>query len=443
MKKFFIKTWGCQMNEYDTSIISNLLNKENNFLLVYSEKEADILILNTCSIRKKAQEKVFDQLGRWKKLKCENPKIVIAVGGCVATQEGKKMYQRANYIDIIFGPLTLHKLPFMLQQIKKKKIIIDTKSKKIDKFDYIIPQDKKKITKIISIMEGCNKFCSFCIVPYTRGREIHRFYKDILKEIIIAAEHGAKEVILLGQNVNSYVYREKENTVTFAKLLFLISEIKKIHRIRFITSHPIDFTEDIIEVYKYNKKLVNFLHLPVQSGSNRILKLMKRKYTIQQYKEIIQKILLVRKDMQFSSDFIVGFPGETQKDFEKTIQLIEEINFDMSYSFLYSPRPGTPAIKLEDNISIQEKKKRLQSLQNIINQQTLKWSQKMLNTTTMVLVEGPSKKDPIKLSGKTENNRIVNFSGFYNMIGKIIPVKITKISHYQLEGTPIFRQFIY
>ncbi|CAL4323600.1 tRNA-2-methylthio-N(6)-dimethylallyladenosine synthase [Buchnera aphidicola (Thelaxes suberi)] len=434
MKKFFIKTWGCQMNEYDSSIIINLLHQNNNFVLTTSEKEADILILNTCSIRNKSQEKVFDQLGRWKKLKKKKPYLIIAVGGCVAQQEGVNIYKRANYVNIIFGPKTLHRLPNMIYNYTNK-LIIDINCKEIKKFDFIQPQHISPITKLVSIMEGCNKFCSFCIVPYTRGKEINRPYKDILKEINEASQTGSKEVILLGQNVNAYKYYVSDNKIiNFAKLLRLIAKINNIKRIRFITSYPTDMTDELIETYRDIKKIVSFLHLPVQSGSNRILKMMKRRYNINEYKKIISKLIKARNNIQISSDFIIGFPGETNQDFEETINFIQDINFDMSFSFLYSPRPGTPASKLHDLIDIQEKKKRLFILQQQINKQTLYWSNKMLDTIQMVLVHGPSKKDKTKLCGYTENNRTVHFHGFYNMIGKIVPIKIKKISCYNLEG---------
>ncbi|WP_343128482.1 tRNA (N6-isopentenyl adenosine(37)-C2)-methylthiotransferase MiaB [Buchnera aphidicola (Kurisakia onigurumii)] len=434
-KKIFIKTWGCQMNTYDSSIIANILQK-NNYKISSQEKNADIFVLNTCSIRNKAQEKLFHQLGRWKKIKEKNKNIIIAVGGCVAVQEGKKIFDRAPYINIIFGTQNVHQLPILIEKyIKSKLSILEINNLKTEKFNFY---DNKKIFKtkeIVSIMEGCNKFCSFCIVPYTRGREISRNYKSIISEIMILAQNGVKEITLLGQNVNAYNFLKKNGKkVYFSKLLRYISEISQIKRIKFITSHPCEFTEDIIEVYKDIPKIVSFLHLPVQSGSNKILQLMKRRYNVNQYKEIISKLIKYRNNIQISSDFIIGFPGETKEDFQKTMKLISEINFDMSFSFLYSPRPGTPASKMKDNVSLEEKKERLYILQEKINEQTLSWSKKMLYTKQMVLVDGPSKKNIMQLSGKTENNRTVHFKGSKKHIGKIVPIKIIETSRYNLQG---------
>ncbi|CAL4324244.1 tRNA-2-methylthio-N(6)-dimethylallyladenosine synthase [Buchnera aphidicola (Eriosoma grossulariae)] len=440
-QKLFIKTWGCQMNEYDSLMIINQL-KTKQYIITDNPKEADILILNTCSIREKAQEKLFHQLGRWKKLKNKNKNLIIAVGGCVATQEGKDIYKRANYINIIFGTQTVHKLPEMIDHAKKtKKLIIDISFNDHKKFniDYIPIQ--KKPTAFISIMEGCNKYCSFCIVPYTRGHEISRSLDEIVYEISYLSDQGIKEVNLLGQNVNSYLGKGFNGKIyKFSELLQIISEIDGIDRIRFTTSNPFDFTDDIIYAYTQIPKIVSFLHLPVQSGSDRILKLMKRLHTIQEYKKIINKLTLARKNIQISSDFIVGFPGETQKDFEDTMKLIEDINFDMSFSFIYSKRPGTPASNLIDNTNLQEKKERLYILQKKINEQTLNWSQKMLGTTQKVLVEQISKKNCSEVYGKTENNRIVTFKGSKNLIGKIINVKIIKIHSYSLKGQMITSQ---
>ncbi|AYN24639.1 tRNA (N6-isopentenyl adenosine(37)-C2)-methylthiotransferase MiaB [Buchnera aphidicola] len=437
MKYIYIKTWGCQMNEYDSSMMTTFLEKTKKYLITKEAEKADILILNTCSIREKAQEKVFHQLGRWKKLKNKKPDIIIAVGGCVATQEGKEIFKRANYVDIVFGTQTLHKLPEMIDKVEKKRhFTIDISFPQLEKFNYYSLEPKTTgYTASVSIMEGCNKYCSFCVVPYTRGNEISRPSDDILLEISILAENGIKEINLLGQNVNAYRGRTFNGKICFfSELLRLVSEIDGINRIRFTTSNPLEFTDDIIEVYQDTPKLVSFLHLPVQSGSNRILQLMKRSYTTEEYEKIIEKLILARPNIQISSDFIVGFPTESEEDFQKTIDFIKKINFDMSFSFIYSSRPGTPASEMEDNIDLKEKKKRLHILQNCINKQTMSWSRKMLESTQSVLVEGVSKKNIMELYGRTENNRIVTFRGSHNTIGKFIKIKIKKIHTHSLKG---------
>lgn len=436
MKYIYIKTWGCQMNEYDSSMIISFLEKTKKYLVTKEIEKADILILNTCSIREKAQEKVFHQLGRWKKLKNKKPNMIIAVGGCVATQEGKEIFKRANYVDIVFGTQTLHKLPEMISKIEKKyQFIIDISFPPLEKFNYSSQIKNTGYTASVSIMEGCNKYCSFCVVPYTRGHEISRPSDDILLEISLLAENGVKEINLLGQNVNAYKGHMFNGKICFfSELLRLVSEIDGIDRIRFTTSNPLEFTDDIIEVYEDTPKLVSFLHLPVQSGSNRILQLMKRSYTIEEYEKIIKKLMIARPNIQISSDFIVGFPGESQKDFEKTIDFIKKINFDMSFSFIYSSRPGTPAAEMKDNIDLKEKKKRLHILQDRINKQTMSWSRRMLESIQPVLVEGVSKKNIMELYGKTENNRIVTFRGSHNMIGKVIELKIKKVHTHSLKG---------
>lgn len=437
MKNIYIKTWGCQMNEHDSSMIANILEQNNDYKCIKNDLDANILILNTCSIREKAQEKLFHQLGRWRKFKEKNPNLIIAVGGCVATQEGKNIYKRANYIDIIFGPQTLHRLPHLIKKYEKsKKLIIEIDFSGIEKYKTIKKINKSKNSSFVSIMEGCSKYCSFCIVPYTRGKEINRPIEDILLEIQLLAKQGTKEIILLGQNVNSYSIKKTHNkkSYNFSTLIRLISTIDEIKRIRFITSHPMSFNDDLIEVYQDIPKLVNFLHLPVQSGSDRILKLMKRGYNIAHYKQIIEKLKQVRPKIQISSDFIIGFPGETESDFRKTVELIYEINFDMSYSFIYSSRPGTPASKLPDNTSLQIKKNRLYKIQKIIKQQAISWSRRMLGSKQLVLVNGPSKKNILELTGKTENNRTVNFIGNPNMIGNLIEIDITEVHDHNLRG---------
>ncbi|WP_342270873.1 tRNA (N6-isopentenyl adenosine(37)-C2)-methylthiotransferase MiaB [Buchnera aphidicola] len=430
-KKVYIKTWGCQMNEHDSDLLQNILKKKK-YIIVKNPEMSDILILNTCSIREKAQEKVFHQLGRWKKLKDKNNNIIIAVGGCVASQEGIKIFERAKFINIIFGPQTLHKLPNLLNKVTKKNpFFIDIKLKSLKKFNLnFIKTIQKKCVEYVSIIEGCNQFCSFCIVPYTRGKEISRPSKDILLEIKKLSQTGIREIILLGQNVNAYIEKKKNKIYDFSDLLLDISKIDKILRIRYVTSHPKKFTNKLIQLYQKIPKLVNFLHLPVQSGSNRILKLMKRGYTIEEYINLIYQIKKIRPQMVFSSDFIVGYPGETKKDFEKTINLIKNINFDTSFSFLYSSRPGTKASKLKDFLSLEEKKKRLYKLQKIIKLQSFQWRRRMLGTIQNVLVEGVSKKNHVKeLFGKTENNRQVYFSGDSSYIGKLVKIKIIEINY--------------
>ncbi|WLS91796.1 tRNA (N6-isopentenyl adenosine(37)-C2)-methylthiotransferase MiaB [Gilliamella apicola] len=357
-KKLHIKTWGCQMNEYDSTKMADLLESTHGLTLTENAEEADILLLNTCSIREKAQEKVFHQLGRWKNLKQHNPNIIIGVGGCVASQEGAHIRKRAPFVDIIFGPQTFHRLPEMIEQIRsgKGQHVVDVSFPEIEKFDRLPEPRSEGPTAFVSIMEGCNKYCTYCVVPYTRGEEVSRPCDDVIYEIAQLAEQGVREVNLLGQNVNAYRGPTFDGDIcSFAELLRLVAAIDGIDRIRFTTSHPIEFTDDIIDVYRDTPELVNFLHLPVQSGSDRVLNLMKRTHTAIEYKSIIRKLRKVRPDIQISSDFIVGFPGETQEDFEQTMKLIADVNFDLSYSFVYSARPGTPAAEMEDNVSEEEK----------------------------------------------------------------------------------------
>ncbi|QJC33770.1 tRNA (N6-isopentenyl adenosine(37)-C2)-methylthiotransferase MiaB [Enterobacteriaceae endosymbiont of Donacia provostii] len=434
--KLYIKTWGCQMNEYDSSKIADIMKNELNCQITKSVQKANILLLNTCSIREKAQEKLFHQLGRWKLLKKNNPDIIIGVGGCVASQEGKKILKRAYYIDIIFGPQTFHRLPKMIYNARKfKKYLIDISFPKIEKFKFFPLSKTKKTSAFVTIIEGCNKYCTYCIVPYTRGKELSRSYKDIILEIKNLVSQGVKEIHLLGQNVNAYKYFDKKTNqyYTFEKLLELIAQIKEIKRIRFTTNHPKNFTDELINIYNKIPQLVNFLHLPVQSGSDKILNLMKRQYNIEKYKQIIKKLKNVRPLIQISSDFIVGFPGEDQKDFNDTISLILDLDLDMSFSFIYSPRPGTPASKMKDNTNILEKKKRLYLLQYYIKKQTKKFSFKMINTIQLILVEGLSLQNH-KFYGKTENNRIVFFTSSKNYIGKFVNVKIIDANIYSLYG---------
>ena len=435
-QKLHIKTWGCQMNEYDSSKMADLLHSTHGLELTEVPEEADVLLLNTCSIREKAQEKVFHQLGRWKELKKNNPNLLIGVGGCVASQEGEHIRTRAPYVDIVFGPQTLHRLPEMINQIRGgKSSVVDISFPEIEKFDCLPEPRAEGPTAFVSIMEGCNKYCTYCVVPYTRGEEVSRPVDDILFEIAQLAAQGVREVNLLGQNVNAYRGPTFDGEIcTFAELLRLVAAIDGIDRLRFTTSHPIEFTDDIIDVYLDTPELVSFLHLPVQSGSDRVLTMMKRGHTALEYKSIIRKLKAVRPNIQISSDFIVGFPGETNEDFEQTMNLIAQVNFDMSFSFIYSARPGTPAADYPDDVTEDEKKQRLYLLQQRINNQAAQFSRAMLGTEQRVLVEGPSKKDIMELTGRTETNRIVNFQGTPEMIGKFVDIKITDVFTNSLRG---------
>ena len=436
MAKLHITTWGCQMNEYDSSKMADLLNSTHGLELTDKPEEADVLLLNTCSIREKAQEKVFSQLGRWKNWKKDKPDLIIGVGGCVASQEGEHIRHRAPYVDIVFGPQTLHRLPEMINKIRGgDRAIVDISFPEIEKFDRLPEPKAEGPTAFVSIMEGCNKYCSFCVVPYTRGEEVSRPVDDVLFEIAQLAEQGVREVNLLGQNVNAYRGETFDGGIcTFAELLRLVAAIDGIDRVRYTTSHPIEFTDDIIEVYRDTPELVSFLHLPIQSGADRILTMMKRNHTALEYKAIIRKLREVRPNIQISSDFIVGFPGETAEDFEQTMKVIEQVNFDMSFSFIYSARPGTPAADIPDDVSEDEKKERLARLQQRINHQAMQFSRAMLGTEQRILVEGPSKKDIMELTGRTETNRVVNFVGTPDMIGKFVDVKITDVYTNSLRG---------
>ena len=436
MAKLHITTWGCQMNEYDSSKVADLLNSTHGLELTDKPEEADVLLLNTCSIREKAQEKVFSQLGRWKNWKKDKPDLIIGVGGCVASQEGEHIRERAPFVDIVFGPQTLHRLPEMINKIRGgDRAIVDISFPEIEKFDRLPEPKAEGPTAFVSIMEGCNKYCSFCVVPYTRGEEVSRPVDDVLFEIAQLAEQGVREVNLLGQNVNAYRGETFDGGIcTFAELLRLVAAIDGIDRVRYTTSHPIEFTDDIIEVYRDTPELVSFLHLPIQSGADRILTMMKRNHTALEYKAIIRKLREVRPNIQISSDFIVGFPGETAEDFEQTMKVIEQVNFDMSFSFIYSARPGTPAADIPDDVSEEEKKERLARLQQRINHQAMQFSRAMLGTEQRILVEGPSKKDIMELTGRTETNRVVNFVGTPDMIGKFVDVKITDVYTNSLRG---------
>ncbi|OEE60642.1 tRNA (N6-isopentenyl adenosine(37)-C2)-methylthiotransferase MiaB [Enterovibrio norvegicus FF-33] len=435
-KKLLIKTWGCQMNEYDSSKMADLLNAAGGYELTEVPEEADVLLLNTCSIREKAQEKVFHQLGRWKNLKDQKPDLVIGVGGCVATQEGDHIRERAPYVDVIFGPQTLHRLPQMIKQSREDHgPVMDISFPEIEKFDNLPEPRAEGATAFVSIMEGCSKYCTFCVVPYTRGEEVSRPMDDVLYEIAQLAEQGVREVNLLGQNVNAYRGEMHDGDIcTFAELLRYVAALDGIDRIRYTTSHPIEFTDDIIEVYRDTPELVSHLHLPVQSGSDRILTMMKRPHTAIEYKSKIRKLREVRPDIAMSSDFIIGFPGETEADFQATMKLIRDINFDMSFSFVYSPRPGTPAADMPDDTPEQVKKDRLSELQQQITAQTMIFARQMLETEQRILVEGPSRKNLMELRGRTENNRVVNFAGSMDLIGQFVDVKITDVHANSLRG---------
>ncbi|PML76010.1 tRNA (N6-isopentenyl adenosine(37)-C2)-methylthiotransferase MiaB [Enterovibrio norvegicus] len=435
-KKLLIKTWGCQMNEYDSSKMADLLNAAGGYELTEEPEEADVLLLNTCSIREKAQEKVFHQLGRWKNLKDQNPDLVIGVGGCVATQEGDHIRERAPYVDVIFGPQTLHRLPEMIKQSRADHgPVMDISFPEIEKFDNLPEPRAEGPTAFVSIMEGCSKYCTFCVVPYTRGEEVSRPLDDVLYEIAQLAEQGVREVNLLGQNVNAFRGEMHDGDIcSFAELLRYVAAIDGIDRIRYTTSHPIEFTDDIIDVYRDTPEVVNHLHLPVQSGSDRILTMMKRPHTAIEYKSKIRKLREVRPDIAMSSDFIVGFPGEEDADFQATMKLIRDINFDMSFSFVYSPRPGTPAADMPDDTPEQVKKERLYELQQQINAQTMIFARQMLDTEQRILVEGPSRKNLMELRGRTENNRVVNFEGSVDLIGQFVDVKVTDVLTNSLRG---------
>ncbi|ASA57214.1 tRNA (N6-isopentenyl adenosine(37)-C2)-methylthiotransferase MiaB [Vibrio gazogenes] len=435
-KKLLIKTWGCQMNEYDSSKMADLLNAANGYELTEEPEEADVLLLNTCSIREKAQEKVFHQLGRWKNLKDNKPGVVIGVGGCVATQEGDHIRERAPFVDVIFGPQTLHRLPEMIKQSQSDEApVMDISFPEIEKFDSLPEPRADGATAYVSIMEGCSKYCTYCVVPYTRGEEVSRPMDDVLYEIAQLAEQGVREVNLLGQNVNAYRGATHDGEIcSFADLLRLVASIDGIDRIRFTTSHPLEFTDDIIAVYEDTPELVSFLHLPVQSGSDRILTMMKRPHTAIEYKSIIRKLRKARPNIQISSDFIVGFPGESDKDFQDTMKLIRDVDFDMSFSFIFSPRPGTPAADYPCDLSEAVKKERLYELQQTINSQAMRYSRLMSDTEQRILVEGPSKKNLMELRGRTENNRVVNFEGSADLIGQFVDVKIVDVFPNSLRG---------
>jgi tRNA-2-methylthio-N6-dimethylallyladenosine synthase len=439
--KLYIRTFGCQMNEYDSDKMADVLKAADGVVTTDSPEDADVILFNTCSVREKAQEKVFSDLGRVKHLKRNNPDLVIGVGGCVASQEGAAIIERAPYVDVVFGPQTLHRLPELIRRRRATgRAQVDISFPEIEKFDHLPPPRVEGPTAFVSIMEGCSKYCSFCVVPYTRGEEISRGFDDVLTEIADLADQGVREVTLLGQNVNAYRGRSNDADADFALLLEYVAEIPGIERIRYTTSHPKEFTQRLIDAYARIPKLVDHLHLPVQAGSDRVLAAMKRGYTVLEYKSIVRRLRQRRPDIALSSDFIVGFPGENEADFEQTMRLVDEIGFDASFSFVYSRRPGTPAADLPDETPQQVKLERLARLQAALTDSANRISASMVGTVQTILVDGPSKKDPAESMGRTANNRIVNFAGGPNserLRGHMLAVRITQALPHSLRGSAI------
>ncbi|MBE9563364.1 MAG: tRNA (N6-isopentenyl adenosine(37)-C2)-methylthiotransferase MiaB [Proteobacteria bacterium] len=435
-QKLYIKTFGCQMNEYDSNRIADALQASHGLEITDDPLIADVLLLNTCSVREKPQEKVFSYLGKWRLLKEKRPEIILGVGGCVASQEGKAIRQRAPYVDLIFGPQTLHRLPAMLTEVQNAhKPMIDISFPEIEKFDCLPKPRAKGVTAFVSIMEGCSHYCTFCVVPYTRGEEVSRPFDDVIAEVVTLIQQGVREITLLGQNVNGYRGLMDDGDIAdLAILISYVAAIDGVDRIRYTTSHPLELSENLIQTYAEIPKLVSHLHLPVQSGSDRILSLMKRGHTILEYKQKVRHLKQIRPNLSLSSDFIIGFPGETETDFQQTMDLISEIGFDHSFSFIYSPRPGTPAADIFDDVPITVKKQRLAQLQALINTQTTAISQAMVGTLQTVLVEQPSRKNSQELAGRTENNRVVNFMGDTDLLGQFVQVKITKALPNSLRG---------
>jgi tRNA-2-methylthio-N6-dimethylallyladenosine synthase len=438
-KKLYIKTYGCQMNEYDSDKMADVLGLSDDMVKTDTPEDADVILFNTCSVREKAQHKVYSDLGRVRELKERNPNLVIGVGGCVASQEGAAIVKRAPFVDVVFGPQTLHRLPKMLEARRNTgKAQIDISFPEIEKFDHLPPGKVDGPTAFVSIMEGCSKYCSFCVVPYTRGEEVSRGFEDVLTEIAGLADQGVREVTLLGQNVNAYLGKMADGEIAdFALLLEYLSDIPGIERIRYTTSHPKEFTTRLIEAYARLPKLVSHLHLPVQSGSDRILMAMKRGYTAMEYKSIIRKLRAVRPDIALSTDIIVGFPGETEADFEATMKLVDDMSYDTSFSFIYSHRPGTPASNLHDETPQPLKLQRLQRLQATIEANAARISAGMVGSVQRILVEGTSRKNANELQGRTENNRVVNFTGHPRLIGQMIDVTITEANPHSLRGVAV------
>ncbi|MCW5579189.1 MAG: tRNA (N6-isopentenyl adenosine(37)-C2)-methylthiotransferase MiaB [Dokdonella sp.] len=434
--KLYIKTYGCQMNEYDSARMADVLRESHGLELTHDESEADVILVNTCSIREKAQEKVFSQLGRWKQYKQGDKPVLIGVGGCVASQEGAAIVTRAPHVDLVFGPQTLHRLPELIQARRASGTPqVDISFPEIEKFDTLPEPRAEGPTAFVSIMEGCSKYCSYCVVPYTRGEEISRPFDDVLAEVATLADQGVREVTLLGQNVNAWRGPMHDGSIAdLGLLIHAIAQLDGIGRIRFTTSHPLEFSDSLVAAYASVPKLANFLHLPVQSGSDRILGAMKRGYTALEYKQKIRKLRAVRPDIAISSDFIVGFPGETDADFDKTMKLIDDVGFDQSFSFIFSPRPGTPAASLADDTPMAVKHERLERLQAALNANAARYSAAMVGTTQRILVEGPSRKNPNELTGKTENMRSVNFAAPTQWIGRFVDVVITEALTNSLRG---------
>lgn len=435
-RKLYIKTHGCQMNEYDSVKMRDVLVSSHGLELAEKEEDADVILINTCSIRDKAQEKVFSQLGRWKKLKKKNPGVIIGVGGCVASQEGSAIIDRAPYVDMVFGPQTLHRLPAMLDTVLGTGgPVVDVSFPEIEKFDHLPKPGANGPSAFVSVMEGCSKYCTFCVVPYTRGEEVSRPFDDVIAECATLAAQGVREIHLLGQNVNAYRGLMHDGIAAdLAVLIHYVAAIEGVDRIRFTTSHPVEFTSGLIDAFGEVPQLANYLHLPVQSGSDRILGLMKRGHTVLEYKQKIRRLREIRPDISLSSDFIVGFPGETDRDFDATLKLIEELEFDQSFSFIFSPRPGTPAANLPDELGLPAKKERLARLQELVNRQAGVISRGMVGSVQRVLVEGPSKKNLRQLAGRTENNRMVNFDGDEGLAGQFVEVRITEAMSNSLRG---------
>lgn len=442
MKKVYIRTFGCQMNEYDSDKMLSVLAENEDLEQVSEPDNADIILFNTCSVREKAQEKVFSDLGRVRKLKEKNPNVIIGVGGCVASQEGEYIVERAPYVDVVFGPQTLHRLPQLIDDKKQSgKSQVDISFPEIEKFDHIPAAKVTGGSAFISIMEGCSKYCSFCVVPYTRGEEFSRPLEDVLTEIVGLAQQGVKEINLLGQNVNAYRGEMPDgNICDFAQLLRIVHEVPGIERLRFTTSHPREFSDAIIDCYRDLPKLVSHLHLPIQSGSDRVLSAMKRGYTALEYKSIIRKLRKYRPDLCLSSDFIVGFPGETEAEFEQTLKLVKDIGFDLSFVFIYSPRPGTPAANLPDETPHEEKVRRLEALNELHEAETARVNQAMIGTVQRCLVEGVSKKDPNQMQARTANNRVVNFVGNPRLIHQMVDLTITDAFTFSLRGELVLNE---
>jgi len=441
-RKLYIKTFGCQMNEYDSDRMADVLNDAEGVETTDDPTQADIILFNTCSVREKAQEKVFSDLGRVRALKRERPDLIVGVGGCVASQEGEAIVARAPYVDVVFGPQTLHRLPELIARRRQSgRPQVDISFPEIEKFDNLPPARVEGHTAFVSIMEGCSKYCSFCVVPYTRGEEVSRPFDDVLTEVAGLAAQGVREVTLLGQNVNAYVGPMADGeTADFALLLEYVAEIPGIDRIRYTTSHPNEFTQRLIDAYARIPKLVSHVHLPVQSGSDRILAAMKRGYTALEYKSIIRRLRAARPDISLSSDFIVGFPGETAEDFERTMKLVEDVGFDHSFSFVYSARPGTPAADLPDDTPQSVKLERLQRLQAVVEANAARISQAMVGTVQRVLVDGHARKDASELSGRTDNNRVVNFAGPARLLGHFVDVRITAALPHSLRGEAVIAE---